>query len=282
MTLVVAACVRRQTSKYEPLDTGHTGSVNYSKQTRGSGARRCNSRGLAERRPMRWMLPFVLAFSAGCDSRTSSALPTSPSPSDFTASTLTFSGTVVASDTGEPVEGARVCWSPSGGLNCARTDHDGRYAFATDWPTFPSRGGTVSQITLSPDVFKEGFEYRQSRVPWDGRDRITWSPSLQPIVQIEAGQSVTATAFPNEGSGLVLEDECEGCKRIRIAVHRSGTLTYALRSETGSLRFWLPAYDHHIVGGPLAAQAGETVTVWITGAVAPTRFELSTSLTPES
>lgn len=190
---------------------------------------------------MRWTLPFVLACSVGCNSMTSSVAPTPLSPSS--ASALTFSGRVVESDRGAAVEGAIVCWSPSGGLNCAHTNHDGTYVLVTDRPTFSPRAGTIHQITLDPDVFKEGFEYRQSRVPWDGTSAgITWSPSLQPIVQIDAGQSVTATVFPHEGSGLVLEDECDGCKRIRVAVQRGGTLTYQLKSASGNVRLWLPTF----------------------------------------
>jgi hypothetical protein len=130
-------------------------------------------------------------------------------------------------------------------------------------------------------VRKEGFEYRQSWVPYDRSARMIWSPGLQRTLQIEAGQSISETAYPEEGSGLLgSEGECDRCKRIRITVQQAGELTIRFTAAREDLRVALPLYDRRSLDRPIAVQAGEVLIVLVTGSVVPTRFELSTSLTP--
>jgi hypothetical protein len=174
------------------------------------------------------------------------------------------------------VEGATVCWSPTGELRCAQTGADGTYVLVTERPDIPA---TAHGARLAPGVSKDGFESRQSLVPYDLGALMRWSPGLQRIVRIEAGGSFAGTVYLQEGSGIVDEDDCESCKRIQIAIQRAGTVTLRLTAER-DLRLALPRYDRRSLDAPLAVTAGENLVVLVTGAVMPTRFELSTSFTP--
>jgi len=86
--------------------------------------------------------------------------------------------------------------------------------------------------------------------------------------------------FPQEGSGLLDEDDCESCKRIQIATERAGTLTLRLTAERDTLRLALPRYDKRAVDAPISVTAGEKLIVLVTGAITPSRFELSTGFNP--
>ena len=182
-----------------------------------------------------------------------------------------------------PVEGASVCMYIPRGLSpgearCTLTRADGTYLLLTDRPVFPAN---VTGVRLAPTVSKEGFEVRQSMVPWDFSNFMTWSPGLQRVVRIEAGGSIDGTVYPQEGSGIPDDDYCEGCKRIQIVVQQAGTLAIRFNAERADLRLALSQYDRRSVDAPIPVQGGETLLVLVTGSVVPTRFELSTSLTSE-
>ena len=228
---------------------------------------------------MRWALAFVVAFSVGCQQRTSPVQPSAPTTPAGTSTSLTILGQVTEPDTNTPVEGATVCWSESFEPRCAQTGMDGTYVLVTDRPkNIPA---TAVGVRLAPGVSKDGFEYRQSWVPYDLGNLMRWSPGLQRIVRIEAGRSFAGTVFPQEGSGLLDEDDCESCKRIQIAIERSGTLAVRLTAERDSLRLALPRYDKRAVDAPISMTAGEKLIVLVTGAITPTRFELSTVFNPQ-
>jgi hypothetical protein len=195
---------------------------------------------------------------------------------------LTISGQVTepAADFA-PVEGANVCWGGSGANpRCAQTGRDGTYVLITDLPNFPPRG----TVRLAPYVYKGGFESRQALVPWDRSDRMHWSTGLQRILEVEAGGSVAAIVYPQEGAGLDgsgSRPECDGCKQIRITVPRNGMLTLRLTADSAGVMLLAPDDVSGTVAAPFAVQAGVRVRVFVSGASAPTRFELSTSLEPE-
>jgi hypothetical protein len=228
---------------------------------------------------MRWALVFLVAFSAACRQQPSPVQPSpSPAPTGSASATLTILGKVTEPDTNDPVEGASVCWSESAEPRCAQTGADGTYVLVTERPHIPP---TARGAKLAPGVHKNGFEPRQSLVPYDLGELMYWSPGLQRVVRIEAGRSFAGSVHPQEGSGAIeVEDDCESCKRIQISIHRSGTLTLRLTAER-TLRLALPRYDDRSVDAPLPVTAGEDLVVLVTGAVLPTRFELSTTFTPE-
>jgi len=180
-----------------------------------------------------------------------------------------------------PVEGATVCIyiplgpSPIPEARCTVTSADGRYLLLTDRPVFP---GNVTAVRLAPSVAKEGFEPRQSMVPWDFSNFMTWSPGLQRVLRMEAGGFIEGTVYPQEGSGSPDDDYCEGCKRIQIAVRQAGELAIRFSAERADLRLALSQYDRRSLDAPIPVQAGETLLVLVTGSVVATRFELSTSL----
>jgi hypothetical protein len=222
-------------------------------------------------------LAFVAAFSAGCDERIGPVRPSYISIPD--PSRLSISGQVMEPAANAPVEGARVCWSQTGEDRCAVTGPDGTYLLLTDRPTYPPG---VRSARLAPTVHKEGFEYRQSWIPDDFSGFLFWSPGLQRILRIEAGGSIAGTVYPQEGSGLVEGgDDCESCKRVQIAVQRTGKLTIRLTVGGDSLRLTLPRYEPRSLDAPIEVQAGENLIVLVTGSVVPTKFALSTSLTPD-
>jgi hypothetical protein len=131
-----------------------------------------------------------------------------------------------------PVEGANVCWGGSGANpRCAQTGADGTYVLVTDWPNV-SPGARV--VLLAPFVYKGGFESRQALVLWDGSARMHWSPGLQRILEIEAGGSLAAIVYPQEGAGLDesgSQPECNACKQIRITVPGNGMLSLRLAAD---------------------------------------------------
>lgn len=226
---------------------------------------------------MRWALACVLAFSVGCQ-RTSPIQPSAPATPAGTSTSLTILGQVTEPDTNTPVEGATVCWSESMEARCAQIGMDGTYVLVTDRPHIPA---TAVGARLAPVVSKDGFEFRQSLVPYDLGDLMRWSPGLQRILRIEAGRSFAGTVYPQEGSGIVDDgDDCEGCKRIQIAIERVGTLTLRLTTERDNLRLALPRSDKRAVDAPISVTAGETLIVLVTGAITPARFELSTGFNP--
>ena len=214
---------------------------------------------------------LLVVMASACSPDAPSEIPPPP------PSTLTITGQVTepAADHA-PVEGATVCWHWT--IVCAQTQADGTYVLVVPWPDVPA----VGVVRLAPTVGKGGFEYRQSAVVWDRSDRMLWSPGIQRRVQIEAGHSLSAIVYQQEGSGLIESgDQCDACKRILITVPRAGKLTVRFTSEVSSLRFVLLDADYRSVTEPLAVQAGEQFLVLVSGAVAPTRFELLASLEPE-
>jgi hypothetical protein len=222
---------------------------------------------------MRWALALIVAFSVGCQQRTSPVQPSAPTTPAGTSTSLTILGQVTESDTNTPVEGATVCWSETLERRCAQTGMDGTYVLVTDRPHIPA---TARSAKLAPGVSKDGFEYRQSWVPYDLGNLMRWSPGLQRIVRIEAGRSFAGTVFPQEGSGILDEDDCESCKRIQIAIQRAGTVTLRLTADRDDLRLALTRYDKRSVDAPISVTAGENLIILVTGAITPTRFELST------
>ena len=225
----------------------------------------------------------VVAVSAGCGQSTSPVQPSQDNPSSPPSPQLNFSGQVMEPAANLPVEGARVCVYIPRGLSpvtepyCTLTGADGRYLLMTDRPDFP---GNVSSVRLFPSVAKESFEIRQSPVPWDFSNFMTWSPGLQRVLRVEAGASIEGTVYPQEGSGFD-DDYCEGCKRIQIAAQQAGKLAVRFSAERADLRLALSQYDRRSLDAPIPVQAGEIVLMFVIGSVVPTRFELSTSLTSE-
>lgn len=194
---------------------------------------------------------------------------------------MTITGQVTEPAAGfAPVEGANVCWGGSaGGLRCTQTGADGTYVLVTEWRTIPPPGGTVR---LAPFVYRGGFENRQSLVLWDRSDRMLWSPGLQRILEVEAGGSLAAIVYPQEGAGLDEggSTECDACKQIRITVPHTGMLALRLTAERAGVVLLAPDLVSGTVAAPFAVQAGVRVRVFVSGATAPTRFELSTTLEP--
>src|SRR5262245_23759775 len=97
---------------------------------------------------MRWTLAFVVALSVGCGGTPVGPTTTPPAASPG-STTLTISGRVIEPDGNTPVEGASVCWSPSGEPRCTTTLSDGTYSLVTDRPAFPP---TAQSIRLAPAV----------------------------------------------------------------------------------------------------------------------------------
>ena len=220
------------------------------------------------------MLAVVL--TAGCDPQVAPQGP-SPTTTPVDASRLRISGQVTEPAANAPVEAARVCWSPSSRGQCTETGPDGTYLLLTDRPSYPP---TVLSARLAPTVHKEGYEWRQSWIPDDFSGFLRWSPGLQRIQRIDAGASLAGTVYPQEGSGLVEDSSCEGCKRIRIEVPRDGHLTVRLIVGSESLRLAVHCDNSQPADTPFAVQAGMTVFVCVTNAVVPTAFQLSTILAP--
>jgi hypothetical protein len=220
---------------------------------------------------------FLAVAALACSpSRPSATPPPPPAPQ---ALTITGQVTEPAADFA-PVEGANVCWGgTAANPRCAQTGADGTYVLVTAWRDVPPRAGA----RLGPYVYKGGFENRQSLVLWDGSDRMHWSPGLQRILEIEAGRSLAATVYPQEGAGLDEggSPECDGCKQIRIAVPHNGMLTLRLTADAVGVMLLAPDHVNGMVAAPFAVQAGVRVRLFVSGATAPTRFELSTSLEPE-
>lgn len=197
---------------------------------------------------------------------------TNPTPID--PSRLRISGRVTEPAANVPVEGATVCWGPSP-LRCAETGPDGTYLLVADRPIYPPG---VRSARLAPFVRKDGFENRQSWIPDDFSGFLFWSPGMQRILRIEAGGSIAGTVYPLEGVGLV-DDGCEACKKIQVTVPRAGELIVRLVVGSDRLRLIIAREDLRQPDAPLAVEAGVTVDVFVTNAVEPTAFELTTALT---
>jgi phage tail sheath gpL-like len=101
---------------------------------------------------------------------------------------------------------------------------------------------------------------------------------MQRILRIEAGGSIAGTVYPLEGVGLV-DDGCEACKKIQVTVPRAGELIVRLVVGGDTLRLVIAREDGQPLDAPLAVEAGATVDVFVTSAVAPSAFQLTTSLT---
>ena len=210
-----------------------------------------------------------IAAAAGC-----SGSPPQPDPLP-----LIIEGHVIEPAANVPVEGAQVCWAPgsAGGPRCAMTRADGSYRLVT--VRLPAG---VQNARLTPYVSKEGYEYRQSWVDYDPDGFMQWSPGLQRVLRIDAGQSLESTVYPQEGGGGVEADDtwCDRCKRIRIAVGQTGELTVRFSATDDRLRLVVPRAQS--AGTPIPVRAGDEVVALIVDAAGPARFELVTSLAPAS
>jgi hypothetical protein len=154
---------------------------------------------------------------------------------------------------------------------------DGTYVLVMERPIFP---GNPQGIRIAPFVSREGFEYRQSLIPYNLAPTLSWSPGMQRVLNLEAGATLTATVYPEEGYGGV-EDGCDSCKVVRVSVPHAGDLTLSLKADDERLRLVLP--NNHTPGEPFGVRGGDTVTVLVTQAMTPTEFHLTTTLsTPVS
>lgn len=191
---------------------------------------------------------------------------------------LIIEGQVIEPAANVPVAGAQVCWAPgsAGGPRCAVTRADGSYRLVT--VRLPAG---VHNARLAPYVSRDGYEYRQSWVDYDPDGFMQWSPGLQRILRIDAGQSLEATVYPQEGGGGVDGDPgwCNGCKRVRIAVGQTGELSLRFSADDNRLRLTLPYLPTALVDAPIGVRAGDEIIAVVLGAATPVRFELSTSLT---
>jgi predicted small lipoprotein YifL len=204
---------------------------------------------------------LVLVTRAGCG--TSSPLP-GPTPQvTQQPQEPTLTGIVRESGTQAPVPNARVCWFYP---NCVSTGQDGAYSIV--------RSGAQGNC---PFADGQDFESRQDCVAG-----LTWNPTLQRIIRIEAGQAIASTIFSDDISGLQLEDYCVACKRIRIVAARSGTLTVRLIPENAGLGLTF-AYTDQRANTPFHVQAAQEspVTVLTQAASASRAFELSTTFVPD-
>jgi hypothetical protein len=197
-------------------------------------------------------------------------------PADYRAEPFTLSGFIRESESGGPVADAFVFTHSSSTL----TGPDGSYVL-------------VIADTQIPIVTKEGFEWRSlDRVDASSGHDQTLTTTLQSIIRIEAGETVIASVFPDEGSGLFGEDDCEPCKRIRITIPHNGMLRLHLTPndlsadlrmviQTPSLRGQQPGST------PVIVKAGEEAQVFVYRRpdaqgklISSQRFELATSLEP--
>jgi hypothetical protein len=199
----------------------------------------------------------MFAVLAGCGSEPS------PQPSQVLGASQAnqapvLSGIVRESGTQPPVANARICWFYP---NCVATGEDGAYRIV--------HSGTPGNC---PFVDAPGFEGRQ-----DCGVVQTWNPTIQRTIRIEAGQTVAATIFSDDISGLQQEDYCVACKRLRILAPRSGRLTVRLTPENAGLRLAF-AYTDQRSNDPFPVQAGQEspVTILTESPNAPRSFELST------
>jgi hypothetical protein len=77
----------------------------------------------------------------------------------------------------------------------------------------------------------------------------------------------------------LVDDGCEACKKIQVTVPRAGELIVRLVVGSDRLRLIIAREDLRQPDAPLAVEAGVTVDVFVTNAVEPTAFELTTALT---
>jgi hypothetical protein len=215
-------------------------------------------------------MAILIAGAAGCGR---DSPPSDPGPLP-----LIIEGQVMEPAANVPVEGVQLCWAPgsAGGPRCTLTRPDGTYRLVTE--RLPA---TVQRARLAPYLSKEGYESRQTWVDYDPDGFMQWSPGFQRMLRIDAGQSLEATVYPQEGSGSVEGDSgwCDGCKRVRIAVGQTGELTLRFAADDERLRLVLPYVQMASPEAPIAVRSGEEIVAVIVGATAPMRFALSTSLT---
>jgi hypothetical protein len=145
-------------------------------------------------------------------------LATGPGPS------WSLTGIVLESGTHAPVPDARVCVYELV-ESCAMTKQDGSYTL------------DVSHISPCPYVEKQGFESLGDHV---AVGQSIWSPRLQQLTRVEAGQTVASTVFPDDASGQFCiddydDDYCAICKRIRIVATHNGKLALRLTPENAGL-----------------------------------------------
>lgn len=219
--------------------------------------------------PLLWALSLMGLFSCAACSGSNAVSPGPVSPGGVLppgAKPYTLAGVIGDSETGAAIAGAKVFSQVSSTF----TGPDGSYTLAVADSQFPS-------------ATKEGFEYRMD----DGGCCLdhTWNTTLQAIIRIAAGQTVTATVFPDEGSGTLWEDDCEPCKRIRLTIPRSGTLWVRLTADDpeGGLQVSICTPRGCQIARSVAVRAGEEaqVLVWRRfeqGFTSRLRFELRTSL----
>ena len=219
----------------------------------------------------------VLALPA-CSSP--SPVTTSPtgsySPPDRTGRSVpvgdSLNGFVLESGSHGPAANVRVCiWQQTNGdaygSNCTQTGQDGSYKLVFTSPT----------VGNCPWVTAQDFEPRQDCITL-AYPRTTWSPSIQRIIRIEAGQTIASTVFADDTGGITGDRYCVLCKRIRIVAVRAGRLTVRLTPENAGLRltFW-DDYEPPVDLFPMQAGAELTVLVTPQSPSATRSFELATT-----
>ena len=224
---------------------------------------------------------FVALVSVACSESPLPTQPTrtQPTPDPGAAPLLTFAGVVSESETGTPLAGVSVCWPLK---ICALTGPDGSYQFTAVSPVDPN----AYRTDVFPYAHRDGFETRGTRVTLTG-SRVSWSPTLQRRITVEAGRSVMSTILRGEGSGIPDErDEglCEPCKSLNVSVPRSGTLVVRLMAEsTGSgLQLEVPYAGFRPDDGSLPITTERNIRVIVKAVVVPAKFELSTMFIPGS
>lgn len=136
--------------------------------------------------------------------------------------------------------------------------------------------------SLCPFAFRDDLEGRGACVPMVG-NKVSWSPTLQRRITVEAGRSVMSTIFKGEGSGPAGE-ECEPCKTFHVSVPGSGTLVVRLMAEAAGsgLQLVVPYSGFRPDDGSLPVTRGDIVAYVKGTAVLPARFEVSTNFRPGS
>lgn len=213
----------------------------------------------------------------GCSDPTQPApLPTS-TPNDR----YVLTGVVAESGTRAPLPNARVCVYDATiddpyKANCQLTGPDGSYRIVAGRGEPARPGGTWNPC---PTASAADFEHRQDCISLTSPET-TWSPTLQRIIRMEAGQTVAATIVADDISGL-FDDRCVRCKRVRMVAIRDGRVAVRLLPENAGLRL---AFDHldRSADVPFPVHAGEesSITIASENPGASQSFELSTAYLP--
>ena len=211
---------------------------------------------------------LLALVASGCDGPAS---PSAPPPPPSLDTPFVLAGIVRESGTGTPVPDLNVCWYDE---QCARTKSDGSYRL--DGP-HRSGGGHIDQC---PFVYGDEFEIRQNCLDFTYPES-PWNPTVQRVIRIEAGQSVAATIFADDISGLQQEEDyCAGCKRVRVRAVRAGSVTVRV-VPNAAIRVSFGYVDQRL-DEPFAVQAGQELPIAVisAGASFPRSFELSTVFVP--